>query len=87
MLNEWNNNFKVILRIAGKSEGLYQVSYVCVCHPQNNKQIETAEGREFLSETRQAKDHAIRLIERWTEASLDPLFGQINQLNEQVCVL
>lgn len=45
---------------------------------------ETSEGREFLSETRQTKDHAIRLIERWTESSLDPLFTQINQLNDQV---
>jgi len=45
---------------------------------------ETRAGRAFLAETQQAKDHAIRLIENWTEASLDPLFHQLNALNDQM---
>ena len=45
---------------------------------------ETQAGRAFLAETQQAKDHAIRLIENWTEASLDPLFHQLNALNDHM---
>lgn len=31
-----------------------------------------------------AQDHAIRLIEAWMEASLDPFFGALNRLNDQM---
>ena len=48
---------------------------------------ETEQGQAFLSESAQARDHAIHLVESWTESSLEPLFNQLNQLNQQVCVV
>jgi hypothetical protein len=45
---------------------------------------ETPEGQAFLSESGAAKDHALRLIEIWTETSLEPLFTRLNFLGEKV---
>lgn len=49
------------------------------------QQMEESEPRKaLLSETGRAKHHAIRVIESWTETSLDPLFAQLNALNDQI---
>lgn len=49
------------------------------------QQMEESEpGKALLSETGQAKHHAIRVIESWTETSLDSLFAQLNALKDQI---
>jgi hypothetical protein len=45
---------------------------------------ETEPGRAFLSEARQARDHAVKLLEEWTNASFEPLFNQLNGLQTNV---